>query len=78
MVSATDYPGKPGILGHRDRVEQPRKPRFRLFAALDAPFREVDDRALYKKRAPDVVRNNSKGNLFVPAKVQVRRFPRGD
>ena len=83
MVSATDYPSKSGVLGTRDgSAERPRKRRFRLFAALAAPFRDVDDRAMHKKRAPGAVRNNSKGNVFVrdavaPVQVPVRRFPRG-
>ena len=84
MVSATDYPRRNGLLAaHETAAEQPRKRRFRLFAALAAPFQDTDDRALHKKHAPTVVRNNSKGNLFnthaaAPAKVPVRRFPRGD
>lgn len=87
MVSYTDYPARPGSLrSHDETAERPRKSRFRLFSALAAPFRDMDDRALHKKcgRAEVVPpRNNSKGNLFVqnaaaPAKVPVRRFPRGD
>lgn len=84
MVSATDYPRRNGLLDSHDRmVERPRKRRFRLFATLAAPFQDMDERALHKKYGPTEVRNNSKGNLFTPnaaapAKVPVRRFPRGD
>lgn len=87
MVSATDYPRGSGFLDtHDTMVERPRRRRFRLFAALAAPFKDVDERALHKKRGhAEVVppRNNSKGNMFTPhaaapAKVPVRRFPRGD
>ena len=84
MVSATDYPHKPGLLGSHDAgSDRPRKRRFRLFAALAAPFRDMDERALHKKRGRVEVRNNSKGNLFTPTaaapvKVPVRRFSRGD
>lgn len=85
MVSATDYPRRSGLLGSRDTmIEQPRKRRFRLFATLAAPFKDMDDRALHKKRGGAATpRNNSKGNMFnhnaaAPAKVPVRRFPRGD
>jgi hypothetical protein len=84
MVSATDYPQRSRLLDtHELDGKPPRKPRFRLFAALAAPFRDVDDRALYKKRKQGEVRNNSKGNLFVPgaaaapARIPVRRFQRG-
>lgn len=69
-------------------VKPPKRRRFRLFAALFAPFRDVDDRAVRKKRQNGQIRNNSKGNLFamgvaapvkVPVnKVPVKRFPRGD
>jgi hypothetical protein len=82
MVSATDYPRKSGLLGTHDATsERPRKRRFRLFSALAAPFRDVDERALHKKRPQDVVRNNSKGNVFTtraatPVKVPASRFPR--
>jgi hypothetical protein len=80
MVSATDYPGKSGLLGARDAT--PRKRRFRLFSALAAPFRDVDERALAKKRPRDGVRNNSKGNVLskgaaTPVRVPASRFPRG-
>lgn len=84
MVSYTDYPRRNDLMGSHDTVaERPRKRRFRLFAALAAPFKDVDDRAAHKTHVRANVRNNSKGNLFVnnaaaPAKVSVRRFPRGD
>ncbi|HWD57003.1 MAG TPA: hypothetical protein VG308_01895 [Stellaceae bacterium] len=84
MVSATDYPHQSGHLrGHEHETERPRKRRFRLLSALAAPFKDMDERALHKKHGPTEVRNNSKGNVFVrqtaaPAKVPVRRFPRGD
>jgi hypothetical protein len=82
MVSVPDYPRGSSLL-HDLELERPRKSRFRLFAALAAPFRDVDDRALHKKRKQVEVRNNSKGNLFVPratahAEIPVRRFQRGD
>jgi len=86
MVSATDYPGKSNLRGHDGAAERPGKRRFRLFAALAAPFQDMDERALHKKRAlaevrHTEVRNNSKGNMFTrgtaaPAQVPVRRFPR--
>ena len=82
MVSAADHPGKPGLHHAHDGVaERPPKRRFRLFAALTAPFQDMDERALHKKRAGSVVRNNSKGNLLAtsaaaPANVPIRRFPR--
>lgn len=78
----TDYPSKPGPhSAHDGAAEQPRKRRFRLFAALMAPFRDMDERALHKKQGVVAVRNNSKGNLVMtraaaPAKVSVRQFPR--
>jgi len=84
MVSAIDYPRRNGLYGSDDaEVEQPRRRRFRLFATLAAPFQDMDERALHKKRGHVPTRNNSKGNLFVnnaaaPAKVPVRRFPRGN
>ncbi|HWB50577.1 MAG TPA: hypothetical protein VG651_15820 [Stellaceae bacterium] len=84
MVSATDYPSKSRLLGVKDGVEErPRKRRFRLFSALAAPFRDMDERALHKKRKHAPVRNNSKGNTFTreaatPAPMPVRRFARGD
>jgi hypothetical protein len=82
MVSVPDYPRRSSVL-HDLELERPRKRRFRLFAALAAPFRDMDDRALHKKRKQVEVRNNSKGNLFVPraaarAEIPVRRFQRGD
>lgn len=84
MVSATDYPRRSGLLGGHDTLAEPsRKRHFRLFATLAAPFKDMDERALHKKRGVTQVRNNSKGNLFTanaaaPAKVPVRRFPRGE
>jgi len=80
MVSATDYPSKSGVHGsHEAASGRPRKPRFRLLAALAAPFKDVDERAVRKKGPQGPVRNNSKGNVFItgaaaPAKVPVRRF----
>jgi hypothetical protein len=86
MVSVTDYPGKSGILGSHDAAPaRPKKSRFRLFKALAAPFKDVDERAMHKKRPHGPVRNNSKGNVFptraatsakAPGDVAVRRFPR--
>jgi hypothetical protein len=65
MVSATDYPRKLGVLGSHDTASAgPKKSRFRLFKALAAPFKDVDERALQKKRAHQEIRNNSKGNLL--------------
>ncbi|HVH79765.1 MAG TPA: hypothetical protein VM782_10270 [Stellaceae bacterium] len=83
MASITDYPHKPGLLHAHDAAAQPKKRRFRLFAALAAPFRDMDERALHKKGKQVEVRNNSKGNMFnrrelAPAKVPVRAFPRGN
>ena len=83
MVAATDYPSKLSInSAHDGAAERPRKRRFRLFAALAAPFQDMDERALHKKQGVVAVRNNSKGNLLTtsaaaPAKAAVRRFPRG-
>lgn len=71
MVSVTDYPGKSGVLQHHDAADQPRKRWFRLFSSLAAPFRDMDERALHKKRRYDPVQNNSKGNLS----LRVRRQP---
>jgi len=84
MVSASDYSGKPGILAASSSTpSEPKKRRFKLFAALAAPFADMDDRALHKKRARTELRNNSKGNLLptraaAPTKVSVKRFPRGE
>jgi len=82
MASVSDYPHR-SRLSHTGDLdyEPPRRRRFRLFAALAAPFRDMDDRALHKKRQHVEVRNNSKGNLFAPraaapVQVPVRRFPR--
>ena len=85
MVSATDYPSKSGVPHNRDTAsDRPRKRRFRLFAALAAPFQDMDERVLHKKTQPQgPVRNNSKGNTFTtgaaakPA-APVRRFRRSD
>ena len=79
MVSATDFTGKKA--GADVATTKPPKRRFRLFAALAAPFKDVDDRAV-KRREEGAIRNNSKGNLFTttravaPAKVPIKRFPR--
>jgi hypothetical protein len=84
MVSATDFSDKLGVAGTGGTAPaRPKKRRFRLFAALAAPFKDVDDRAVRKKRASGTIRNNSKGNLFAtgvaaPAKPPVKRFSRGD
>jgi hypothetical protein len=84
MVSATDYPQKSRLLADHDLgIERPKKQRFRLFAALAAPFRDMDERALHKQRKHVVVRNNSKGNMFPPraaalTEVPVRPFQRGE
>lgn len=84
MVAATDYPSKTRLLDTQETFEDPpRKRRFRLFSALAAPFRDMDDRALHKKRKHVPVRNNSKGNMFTPqaatpTRVPVRRFARDD
>ena len=81
MVMATDHPKKPQSLGAREgRSEQP---RFSLFAALAAPFKDIDDRALYQKLATANARNNSKkqfvGHMGHGApKVPLRPFARGD
>ena len=85
MASITDYPRRSSLLPAHDaefeEFEPPRKRRLGLFAALAAPFRDMDDRALHKKRKQVEVRNNSKGNLFTPraaapAQIPVRRFQR--
>jgi hypothetical protein len=83
MASVTDYPADTGALGADGAASRPKKRRFRLFAALAAPFKDVDDRAVHKKRPNSEIRNNSKGNLFAkgvaaPVKLPVKRFPRGD
>jgi len=80
MVSATDYPRKPGGLGAREG--RSKQLHFRLFAALAAPFKDIDERALYQKLARTEARNNSKDNSLVtcaapPTKVLVKSFPRG-
>jgi hypothetical protein len=82
MVSVPDYPRGSSVVDDPER-ERPPKQRFRLFATLAAPFRDVDDRALHKKHEQVELRNNSKGNLFAPraaarAEIPVRRFQRGD
>jgi hypothetical protein len=80
MVSTTDYPRKSGLLANQDAVsERPKKRRFRLFAALAAPFQDMDERALHKKRKHVAVQNNSKGNMYTsrapaPIGVPIRRF----
>ena len=84
MVAATDYPSKTRLIDtHETFDDRPRKRRFRLFSALAAPFRDMDDRALHTKREHAPVRNNSKGNMFTPhaatpTPAPVRRFARGD
>jgi hypothetical protein len=84
MVAITDYPSKTRLPETRETVEdQPRRHRFRLLAALAAPFRDMDDRALHKRRKHAPVRNNSKGNMFTPraatpTPVPVRAFARAD
>jgi|HubBroStandDraft_6_1064221.scaffolds.fasta_scaffold1150800_1 hypothetical protein len=84
MVSASDYPGNSAVFAANDAPSSaPRKRRFRLFAALAAPFTDMDERALHKKRARTEVRNNSKGNLLATQttaskKVPGRRNPHGD
>ena len=81
MVSATDFSDKSGILG-AEGVARPKRRWFWVFAAFAAPFRDVDDRAV-KQHRKGAIRNNSKGNMFAagvatPARVPVKRFPRGD
>jgi hypothetical protein len=84
MVAATDHPPKTRLLDTEEILaDRPRKGPFRLFAALAAPFRDMDDRALHKKRKHAPARNNSKGNMFTPhaaapVLVPVRQFARGD
>ena len=81
-MAAIDYTSKTRFLDDHDALpEQQAKPRFRLFAALAAPFRDIDDRALNRHRPREVMRNNSKGNQFMSgtpasARIQVRRFQR--
>jgi len=82
MVSVPDYPRRSNALHHLE-FERPRKRRFRFLAALAAPFQDMDDRALHKKRKQVEERNTSKENLFVlsaaaGADIPVRRFQRGD
>ena len=84
MVSASDYPSNSTVFAANDApTSGPKKRRFRLLAALAAPFTDMDERALHKKRARTEVRNNSKGNLLATQttaskKVPGRRDPRGD
>jgi hypothetical protein len=82
MVSATEFSNKPGSLSSDGKtMNHPKRRRFRLFATLAAPFRDIDERAV--KKGPDAtIRNNSKGNMFTkgvatPGKPSVKRFPRG-
>jgi hypothetical protein len=66
MVAASDFSNKSGALnGKGASLKQPKQRRFRLLSALAAPFTDVDERAVRKKGAAGVVRNNSKGNMFV-------------
>jgi hypothetical protein len=84
MVSTNDYLGKPGVPVTADATPpRQKKRRFGLFAALAAPFTDIDERAMHKKRPRGHVRNNSKGNMFAPraagpAKMPIKSFPRGD
>jgi hypothetical protein len=87
MVAAKEYPDSPDLYHAQDGAfEPPRTFRLRVlaaFAALAAPFTDMDERALYKKRKHVAVRNNSKGNMFTPRaaapiQVPVRRFQRSD
>jgi len=84
MVSASDYSDKSGIQAASSSTPSgPKKRRFKLFAALAAPFTDMDERALHKKRARTEVRNNSKGNVLptraaAPTKVSIKRSPRGE
>jgi hypothetical protein len=84
MVSASDYSGKSGIHAASSSTSSgPKKRRFKIFAALAAPFTDMDERALHKKRARTEVRNNSKGNVLPtraagPTKMSAKRFPRGE
>jgi hypothetical protein len=84
MVSASDYSGESGLQGASSSAPSgPKKRRFKLLAALAAPFADMDERALHKKRARTEVRNNSKGNMLptrpaAPSKVPVKQFPRGE
>jgi hypothetical protein len=87
MVTAKEHPTHPDLLpAQASTLAPPQKFRFRLFAALAslaAPFTDMDERALHKKRKHVVVRNNSKGNMFTPRAavridVPVRRFQRSD
>jgi hypothetical protein len=49
MVSATDFPKTNGR-AVKDEVPAPRKTgRFRLFSALAAPFRDLDERAIRRR-----------------------------
>jgi len=83
MVSASDYSAKLGAGSTGEATSNPpKKRRFKLFATLAAPFKDIDERALHAKRPQSKLRNTSKGNLFftsvvAPVPVPVKRFPRG-
>ena len=81
MVSVPDHPRR-SSLPHDVESGRPRQRRFRLFAALVAPFRDMDDRALLNKREQVETRNNRDGNLLAPgaacAEIPLREFPRSD
>jgi len=54
MVSASDYHRKSDLLDSHDTLpERPRKRRFRLFATLAAPFRDIDERARVQRALED-------------------------
>ncbi|HTZ36111.1 MAG TPA: hypothetical protein VMB84_08805 [Stellaceae bacterium] len=82
MVSATDFPDKTGLRSADESVRPMRRRRFRLFAALAAPFKDVDERAV-RQRKNGAIRNNSKGNQrgkrhAAVARLPVKPFPRDD
>jgi hypothetical protein len=50
MVSATDYHKVNGHAIDHDTPERGKRPRFRLLSALAAPFQDLDERAIRRKK----------------------------
>jgi len=81
MVAATDFTDPDGSASRADEHTKLKKRRFRLFAALAAPFKDMDDRVTHRKRKLNGHRSTFNGSaLTAPATgsatASLRTFPR--